>query len=283
MSRAEIKNKFDEIVDFAEIEKFLDTPVKRYSSGMYVRLAFAVAAHLEPEILIIDEVLAVGDAQFQKKCLGKMDEVSKNHGRTVLFVSHNMGVINQLCRKSILMKKGQLVAYGNSDKIVDLYINNDQKSTNHFNCDSSVHLQKPNYFFFVRSANYKGEECGDFSFDESIFLDFEFVVNNDTSNLQIGIGINDKFQNRVSTVIKPISFFTKASGKYKGRIKFPKSLIAPNSYSFVLALWTRTGEVFDLIDNICPFRIYDNGTELALYEGGDNGCVIINPSWEDVS
>ena len=91
MSRAEIKKKFDEIVDFAEIEKFLDTPVKRYSSGMYVRLAFAVAAHLEPEILIVDEVLAVGDAQFQKKCLGKMEEVSAKEGRTVLFVSHNMG------------------------------------------------------------------------------------------------------------------------------------------------------------------------------------------------
>src|ERR1035437_2580046 len=98
MGRAEIKRKFDEIVDFAEIEKFLDTPVKRYSSGMYVRLAFAVAAHLEPEILVVDEVLAVGDAQFQKKCLGKMEDVSAKEGRTVLFVSHNMQAINQLCK-----------------------------------------------------------------------------------------------------------------------------------------------------------------------------------------
>jgi len=96
MSKWEIKKKFDEIVEFAEVEKFLDTPVKRYSSGMYVRLAFAVAAHLEPEILIVDEVLAVGDAQFQKKCLGKMEDVGKE-GRTVLFVSHNMGAVNQLC------------------------------------------------------------------------------------------------------------------------------------------------------------------------------------------
>ncbi len=97
MSRAEIRTKFDEIVAFAEVERFLDTPVKRYSSGMYVRLAFAVAAHLEPEILIVDEVLAVGDAEFQKKCLGKMDEVSSRDGRTVLFVSHNMGI----CHKSV--------------------------------------------------------------------------------------------------------------------------------------------------------------------------------------
>lgn len=107
MSRAEVRRKFDEIVDFAGVEKFLDTPVKRYSSGMYVRLAFAVAAHLEPEILIVDEVLAVGDAEFQKKCLGKMEEVGKE-GRTVLFVSHNMGAIEQLCKRILILKHGEL-------------------------------------------------------------------------------------------------------------------------------------------------------------------------------
>ena len=99
MHRAEIKRKFDEIVDFSEVEKFLDTPVKRYSSGMYVRLAFAVAAHLESEILIVDEVLAVGDAEFQKKCLGKMQDISKKEGKTILFVSHNMQAITNLCSK----------------------------------------------------------------------------------------------------------------------------------------------------------------------------------------
>src|SRR6185437_1280503 len=100
MAQREIRKKFDEIVDFAEVEKFLDTPVKRYSSGMYVRLAFAVAAYLEPEILIVEEVLSVSDAQFQKKCLGKMEDVSKNEGRTVLFVSHNMGVVTQLWKNA---------------------------------------------------------------------------------------------------------------------------------------------------------------------------------------
>lgn len=122
MSRAEIKRKFDEIVDFAEVEKFLDTPVKRYSSGMYVRLAFAVAAHLEPEILIVDEVLAVGDAQFQKKCLGKMENVSKNEGRTVLFVSHQLNSIVQLCTKGILLEKGKLKSTGDANSIVQEYI-----------------------------------------------------------------------------------------------------------------------------------------------------------------
>lgn len=114
MTRGEIKNKFDEIVDFAGVEKFLDTPVKKYSSGMYVRLAFAVAAHLEPEILVVDEVLAVGDAEFQKKCLGKMEEVSKNEGRTVLFVSHNMEAIKNLCTKGVLINSGTVEFQGDS-------------------------------------------------------------------------------------------------------------------------------------------------------------------------
>lgn len=128
MSKAEIRRKFDEIVAFAEIEKFLDTPVKRYSSGMYVRLAFAVAAHLEPEILIIDEVLAVGDAQFQKKCLGKMDEVSEQ-GRTILFVSHNMAMISNLCQKGIVLDAGRMVFEGPvSEAIMHYYRNANEKN-----------------------------------------------------------------------------------------------------------------------------------------------------------
>jgi lipopolysaccharide transport system ATP-binding protein len=121
MSREEIKRKFDEIVAFAEVEKFLDTPVKRYSSGMYVRLAFAVAAHLEPEILIVDEVLAVGDAQFQKKCLGKMGEVSKQ-GRTVLFVSHNMAAVSRLCSRAALLEAGELKIFAGVREVVSIYL-----------------------------------------------------------------------------------------------------------------------------------------------------------------
>lgn len=121
MSRGEIKRKFDEIVAFAEVEKFLDTPVKRYSSGMYVRLAFAVAAHLEPEILVVDEVLAVGDMEFQRKCLGKMDEVSKE-GRTVLFVSHNMATISRLCDRSIMLHHGKLIEDGPTQNVIERYL-----------------------------------------------------------------------------------------------------------------------------------------------------------------
>lgn len=121
MSKREIDKKFDEIVAFAEVEKFIDTPVKRYSSGMYVRLAFAVAAHLEPEILLVDEVLAVGDAQFQKKCLGKMGDVAKG-GRTVLFVSHNMSAIANLCPKTIYLESGSIKKFDNTDSVIPLYL-----------------------------------------------------------------------------------------------------------------------------------------------------------------
>lgn len=121
MSRREIANKFQEIVAFAGIERFLDTPVKYYSSGMYVRLAFSVAAHMDPDILLVDEVLAVGDAEFQKKCLGKMEEVTKESGRTILFVSHNMGAVQALCKRSILLDGGTIKAFDDTDKILELY------------------------------------------------------------------------------------------------------------------------------------------------------------------
>lgn len=128
MTRAEINRKFDEIVAFSEVEKFLDTPVKHYSSGMYVRLAFAVAAHLEPEILIVDEVLAVGDFAFQKKCLNKMEDVGQN-GRTVLFVSHSMDAISRLCPRAILLDQGRIVADGTTSQVISGYLNSESRAT----------------------------------------------------------------------------------------------------------------------------------------------------------
>ena len=143
MKKREIDARFDEIVAFAEIEKFLDTPVKRYSSGMYVRLAFAVAAHLEPEILIVDEVLSVGDAEFQKRCLGKMKQISEGGGRTVLFVSHNMAAVRALCSKGILLKGGQVHLSGTADAVVDAYLLPDRtadSTTAHFGRPSGARI-----------------------------------------------------------------------------------------------------------------------------------------------
>ncbi|HEV7330148.1 MAG TPA: ABC transporter ATP-binding protein [Flavisolibacter sp.] len=147
MTKKEIRSKFDEIVDFAGIERYIDTPVKRYSSGMYVRLAFAVAAHLEPEILIVDEVLAVGDAEFQKKALGKMKDVSKNEGRTVLFVSHNLGSIKQLCNRGLLMDNGRITISGSINEAVNSYIsfyNSNLSNLNNGFIDLSMHPNKVN-------------------------------------------------------------------------------------------------------------------------------------------
>ena len=128
MNKQEIKRKLDEIIDFAGVERYIDTPVKRYSSGMYVRLAFGVAAHLEPEILIMDEVLAVGDAEFQKKALGKMKDVSKNEGRTVLFVSHNMTAIKNICRNVLFMQNGRIHEFGSTEAVVNKYLSMENKN-----------------------------------------------------------------------------------------------------------------------------------------------------------
>ena len=158
MSRGEIKSKFDEIVAFAGVEKFLDTPVKHYSSGMYVRLAFSVAAHLEPEILVIDEVLAVGDSEFQKKCLGKMEEVAKGRGRTILFVSHNMSAVRTLCSRAILLSEGKLIADGSVENVIESYLTTNALSDESFwECAPDPPLTKPVYFGKI-SAKLNGRQ-----------------------------------------------------------------------------------------------------------------------------
>ena len=157
MTRAEIIRKFDEIVEFSEIEEFLDTPVKRYSSGMYVRLAFAVAAHLEPEILIVDEVLAVGDAAFQKKCLGKMGSFAQS-GKTVLFVSHNMEAVRNLCQRRIWFKDGRLHKDGEADEVIEAYYNG-------ISNESSFSCENPDYGLIIQKVvlkNEYGEESSQF-------------------------------------------------------------------------------------------------------------------------
>ncbi len=171
MSRAEIKRKFDEIVDFAEVKKFLDTPVKRYSSGMYVRLAFAVAAHLDPEILVVDEVLAVGDADFQKKCLGKMRDVGAD-GRTVLLVSHNMGSIASLCTRAILLESGRVVADGSSSDTILQHLSGSKSLTDF---QSGRHVgNHQGRLLRVWAENTQGVQCTSFRIDQRIRIVMEY-------------------------------------------------------------------------------------------------------------
>lgn len=178
MGKAEIKKKFDEIVAFAEVEKFLDTPVKRYSSGMYVRLAFAVAAHLEPEILIVDEVLAVGDAQFQKRCLGKMEDVAEKEGRTVIFVSHAMPMIASLCNSCFLLKHGEVIKEGSPGSVIAYYQSDGQHSPGSVDYTSSPSPPGDHLAVLRRGwiENEKGEQSLDVRIDEPLTVYMEYEV-----------------------------------------------------------------------------------------------------------
>ena len=201
MSKQEIDRKFDEIVAFAEVEKFLDTPVKRYSSGMYVRLAFAVAAHLEPEILIVDEVLAVGDIAFQKKCMGKMKDVSTNEGRTILFVSHNMAAIQNICDKCIYMKNGTLVDFNTTELVIPKYLMSSQANSTIVLADRKDRIGNGAVRF--QSIVYKdgagnivtNAQCGSpLNIELSLLANSKF----DLSYLNISLGIDDDNGQRIA-------------------------------------------------------------------------------------
>ncbi len=185
MSRAEITRKLDEIVDFSGCERYLDTPVKRYSSGMTVRLGFAIAAHLEPEILVVDEVLAVGDAEFQKKAIGKMQDVSRGEGRTVLFVSHNMGAVKNLCKRGVLLENGMIRNTGNVNEIVDEYVlsgHNDNQETFNLHPDDKKRIKS------IKICNEQGIETNSFASGNTIYINLE-IQKCDFSDENIGLGI----------------------------------------------------------------------------------------------
>jgi lipopolysaccharide transport system ATP-binding protein len=229
MHRAEIKKKFDEIVDFSEVEKFLDTPVKRYSSGMYVRLAFAVAAYLESEILVVDEVLAVGDLQFQKKCLGKMQDVSQSEGRTVLFVSHNMGTINQLCNKGILLKSGKITDMGSTAEIVRRYMKTG--SINGHIDRSSVSGTLVPYISFT-DISINGLSSNEISVSPSseISVELKGVCNHNMDYFRTGITILKDgiklFSSHNHPEPQPIK-----KGKFSAEFSIPKYVLRPGDYS----------------------------------------------------
>ena len=200
MRKTEIKSKFDEIVEFSGVEKYIDTPVKRYSSGMYVRLAFAVAAHLESEILIVDEVLAVGDAEFQKKCIGKMQDTSKNSGRTILFVSHNMGAIQSLCNKGIYLKNGGLVYQGEINDTINMYmqdikIKDGQDLSKRTDRQGNKSTQVQSITFFDKNNTIVNDVIA----GQYLKISFELsnVQNIDTSKLIIAIKILDPYEQDV--------------------------------------------------------------------------------------
>ncbi|TAD91792.1 MAG: ABC transporter ATP-binding protein, partial [Bacteroidetes bacterium] len=197
MTKREIKSKFDEIVDFSGVEKYVDTPVKRYSSGMYVRLAFAVAAHLDPEILIVDEVLAVGDAEFQKKAIGKMKDVSKSEGRTVLFVSHNMGAIASLCKKAISLRNGVVHLDGDVDDVLKGFNEEMMQKKS-----KTVEINKENKKAWLKSFGIQQEGTTNECVETLMDCVFKVIVESTEklSDIYVGIGINDYSSQRLVTL-----------------------------------------------------------------------------------
>jgi lipopolysaccharide transport system ATP-binding protein len=269
MSRSEIRSKFDEIVDFAEVEQFLDTPVKRYSSGMYVRLAFAVAAHLEPEILIVDEVLAVGDAQFQRKCLGKMRDVSKG-GRTVLFVSHNMGTISQLCNKAILLNKGHLISFGDTDRIIDQYIND---SANRIEIIERTEESASNHFKLLRMCDENLTDRNEYRFDEPVSVMVKLSLPKRNYDLELAMRLVDRQKRAVFTIHQNLSEFYSDEDIMSLLVTVPKEFLTPGIYSWVVCINHPGVDLYDLQDDVLPFTIVETGSDFARYSGAEYGSI----------
>ena len=267
MHRTEIDRKFDEIVAFSEIEKFIDTPVKHYSSGMHVRLAFSVAAHLEPEIFLIDEVLAVGDVEFQKKCLGKMGEVAKK-GRTILFISHNMAAVRVLCKKGILLEHGKIRSIGPTYLVIDEYLSNNRTTL-----DPEVRAEEnpelPIQIQEVKIVNVQGELSSRFSIDSPITVVVELIVRKRIKNSYLAFHLHDKELNSL-VFMRDFELDNSLLGfrepdQYQYRITIPAPLLVPGMYSISIhAVQMHTG-IVSRLDYICPFEVYDSGSQRAKH------------------
>jgi len=289
MDRAEIKKKFDEIVAFAEVEKFLDTPVKRYSSGMYVRLAFAVAAHLEPEILIVDEVLAVGDAQFQKKCLGKMEDVGKE-GRTVLFVSHNLASLSKLCSKAVLLVNGEKVTDGECDRVISEYINTGREANGEivWNDRSSAPGNEKVRLHAVRVIS-SDVVTTEIEISEDIYIEVEFWNFKPDSQLCTSIHVLDKMgvcvlasANMHSANLLVDQWFGKPHpiGLYRTVCKLPKDFLNEGIYSINAFVLTDIINIEVKVEEVISFTVHDNGEMRKEYSGGWIGLVRPKLDWQ---
>lgn len=279
MTKAEVARKFDEIVDFAGVEKFIDTPVKRYSSGMYVRLAFAVAAHLDPEILVVDEVLAVGDAEFQKKCLGKMGEVAQG-GRTVLLVSHNMGAIARLCKNSIWLDLGEIQLFDSTSKTIKNYSSQFLKARAEWISVQGNHSSSDFSFSRIVLRNRVGVISGDFRGDEAISIEIDYVVRNSLSGCQIGIRVYNSEGVIVFTTSDvdqmEIASIKREPGFYRTGFAIPPNFLAPGTYFILVVGHYPRRMVYELIEQAVVFEVSAVGSTSSL----DDRRGIVAPLFE---
>jgi lipopolysaccharide transport system ATP-binding protein len=286
MSRAEIKRKFDEIVAFAEVEKFLDTPVKRYSSGMYVRLAFAVAAHLEPEILVIDEVLAVGDAQFQKKCLGKMEEVGKE-GRTVLFVSHNLSAVRNMCTRALLLSRGRLQCDDEVGVAIQRYMSEDSLPAAFVSLkDHPGRRAKPDCHVLTSIAlktDPNLDLCTDtFATGAPLTVEVSYSAGGEIYDYMV-IGIESLLDQRIATVGTHLSsaFASVFCGNGKAICQIERLNLTEGEYKLLVAIGTRdTMTNIDFVEDAVRFsvRLGDYfGTGQTILPG--QGIIALKSNW----
>jgi lipopolysaccharide transport system ATP-binding protein len=275
-----VRSKFDAIVDFAGIERYIDTPVKRYSSGMYVRLAFAVAAFLEPEILIVDEVLAVGDAEFQKKAIGKMQDVSQNQGRTVLFVSHNLTAVKNLCQKGMVLKDGSVIFLGDVDESISTYLS------------QNIDKELPSNVFSVEKNGFKVslkiKDSGrndNLSFSGNpIKIMLEIFSPMELRNADLGLGVNDKFGTRIITYHSRFELkekiYLKKDTNTSVTIKEDFNKLCPGSYQLYLTIFENNQQIVSW-----PFLGVLKVEENDVYKTGKlpqtqyQGQVLSNAKW----
>jgi lipopolysaccharide transport system ATP-binding protein len=262
MSKVEITKKFDEIVAFAEVEQFIDTPVKRYSSGMYVRLAFAVAAHLDPEILVVDEVLAVGDASFQKKCLGKMGEVSEKEGRTVLFVSHNLQAIQDLCSSIVVLEKGKMMAHSDTDTGIKTYMSLWQKGELDNDLNLKDRLSRCSGDVRFTGVVVQDEERNakwEFQSGDNIRLLFSYKVFKEVDNLMIYFALKSPINDQIVTSCKHIISEKELLSDYSENIviDIPNNCLRQGVYSIYLVLG-------DTANPYTPYDVLDNNVSLPF-------------------
>ncbi len=285
MRKAEIVSKFDEIVDFSEIEKFLDTPVKHYSSGMYVRLAFSVAAHLNPEILVVDEVLAVGDMAFQKKCLGKMGEASQG-GRTVLFVSHNMAAIQNLCRRGVVLSHGKLAFDGSSKDAIEFYMHSVTGEGSQGHVIDLANAPRPNQrrprllekmeFYTDGNAPMRGS----LPVGAALLIHVHFPLPEPVDNFELGIGFDNLFSQRVFTAhscFEPDRSHGERVGPQVFVCNIPSLTLVPGEYT--LRVWMDiAGEEVDLVDDAARIQVIESdfyGTGRMPW----NGTFVLKHRW----
>ena len=285
MKRAEVKQKFDEIVEFSGVEKFLDTPVKRYSSGMYVRLAFAIAAHLEPEVLIVDEVLAVGDAAFQKKCLGKMSKVA-GEGRTVLFVSHNAVAVRTLCPRTILLNQGIIEMDGNTADVLQHYLGTDKTTTTPSRVAWSLEKRPGNRSIRLNSVALRapdGSLTSSVEISKGSMVEFDFEVIEEGAQANFGLGLFDSEGNNVLNSLNNVerNYYGKSleRGRYIKTCRLPGDLLSPGTFSISVvvsgASWTEGFRV----DDVISFSAADDSILRGDYHGRYDGIVRPRLEW----